>query len=107
MPTTIPDLVEPCLSKVDLPRLVQDAPKYYNSGTFHEDATVWWKSFVSDFESTYGATPSDKPNWPLDVLKSRSVVVMPAGETSVPDKISALHKSQMQDHPEVNSSCAA
>ena len=54
-----------------------------------------------NFENTYGTTPSVKPSWPVDALKSRRNIVTPGAEPPVPEKISSLHKSQMEDHPEV------
>ena len=101
IPPGIPDLVQPSLSKMDLPRLVLDTPKYCNSGIFHEDAKTWWSTFISNFEETYGSIPTVKPNWPLDIINSLEVNATPCVEPTVPGNISTLHKNQMESQPEV------
>ena len=81
-----------------LPRLSQDAPKYYNSGVFHIDAKEWWESFIINFEDMYGIIPCEKPRWPVEILKNRTAISTPIAEPTVPDKISAIHKSQIENH---------
>jgi hypothetical protein len=102
VPSDVPDVVEPNMSKVDFPRLSQDAPKYYKSGVFHDDAKNWWESFILNFEDTYGTTPSTNPPWPLDILKTAGVVAASVAEPVVSDKISSIHKSQMENSPDVS-----
>ena len=94
-------MVEPCLNKVDLPRLKQDLPKYFSAGVFHDDARLWWEAFISSFESTYGATPTENI-WSVDILKGRVPDHAEHNvEPAVPDRIVTIHKNQMEAHPKV------
>lgn len=100
IPSGVPNLVKPDLTKLDFPHLEQDIPKYFSAGVFHKDAMVWWESFLSNVASRYGNFPSVMPEWPLDTLKSTRAPERPkVAEPTIPDKIITLHKNQMESQP--------
>lgn len=85
---------------MDLPRLNQDLPKYFSAGVLHDEAKLWWDSFLFSFESMYGTTPTEF-NWPVDMLLGR--VRDPAEQTVpvIPTNIAAIYKTQMETRPQV------
>ena len=91
-----PNLVEPDLTKVDLPHLQRDIVKYTEAGVLPPEAEAWWQQFLDDFVESYGSSPETLPAWYLDDLgtirQSCTPPVTPA--PSIPEKIISLHQNQ-------------
>jgi hypothetical protein len=100
-PQGIPGCVNPKLDKTDLERLIHDIPKYDSAGLLHAQASAWWTQFLANFEHTYGSVPCAIPAWPLDDLRNATVNVVQNDLIAVPEKISALHSTQMEHRPKV------
>ena len=67
----------------------------------HQAIVVPSSGGTENFEAMYGSFPSPQPTWLLGILKTRVVPIVPI-EPAIPEKITTMHKSQMESHPKVN-----
>ena len=76
MPHGVPDFVPPSSDKLDLKRLRDDIPKFFNSRCVEEKHKKWWTDFLDDKDGLFN-NPEKATTWLLDdiiVKKQRQEV---------------------------------
>ena len=102
VPSGIPSLVAPKCTKMDLPTLKTDIPKYGYAG-LGPITVQWWKAFVDMLECTMTAQEERSSSWLFSELvhlkqSSMSVTVPRA---LLPDQLTLRRQNENRSIPEV------